>query len=74
MKQFHDYVKDHAERTPDKIALTISGRKITYGALDELACVVARQLVGTGMVASDRVALHAPTSLETIAWEKRDAH
>ncbi|MGF6330505.1 non-ribosomal peptide synthetase component E (peptide arylation enzyme) [Pseudomonas sp. BS3782 TE3695] len=35
MKQFHDYVKDHAERMPDKIALTISGRKITYRALDE---------------------------------------
>lgn len=67
MKQFHDYVKDHAERTPDKIALTISGQKITYGALDELACVVARQLVGTGMATSDRVALHAPTSIETIA-------
>ena len=67
MKQFHDYVKDHAERTPDKIALTISGRKITYGALDELASVVARQLAGTGMTRSDRVALHAPTSIETIA-------
>jgi acyl-CoA synthetase (AMP-forming)/AMP-acid ligase II len=67
MKQFHDYVKDHAERMPDKIALTISGRKITYRALDELACVVARQLTGTGMAANDRVALHAPTSIETIA-------
>lgn len=67
MKQFHDYVKDHAERTPDNIALTISGREITYGALDELACVIARQLVDTGMTASDRVALHAPTSIETIA-------
>lgn len=28
MKQFHDYVKDHSERMPDKIALTISGQKI----------------------------------------------
>ncbi|WPN55460.1 hypothetical protein [Pseudomonas sp. P9_31] len=54
MKQFHDYVKDHAERMPDKIALTISGRQITYGALDELACVVARQLVGTVMACRNR--------------------
>jgi|GEM_PF-4967679 len=35
MKEFHDYVKDHAERTPDNMALTISGREITYRALDE---------------------------------------
>lgn len=67
MKQFHDYVKDHAERTPDNIALTINGREITCGALDALACVVARQLVGTGMTTGDRVALHAPTSIETVA-------
>jgi acyl-CoA synthetase (AMP-forming)/AMP-acid ligase II len=67
MKQFHDYVKDHAERTPDKLALTVSGREISYGALDELASMVAQRLVATGMREGDRVALHAPTSIETIA-------
>jgi non-ribosomal peptide synthetase component F len=40
------------------------GQQLTYA---ELAAAVAQQLLATGMTAGDRVALHAPTSLETIA-------
>lgn len=67
MNAFHTYVQQHAERTPHKIALTVSGRAISYGALDQLACRVAWQLVAGGMTAGDRVALLAPTSIEAIA-------
>lgn len=67
MRPFHHYVKDHAELTPEKIALTVAGQQLTYAELDELAGAVAQQLLATGMTAGDRVALHAPTSLETIA-------
>ncbi|RON08795.1 hypothetical protein BK659_15630 [Pseudomonas brassicacearum] len=67
MKPFHEYVKDHAERTPEKIALAVAGQQLTYAELNELAAAVAQQLLATGMTAGDRVALHAPTSLETIA-------
>jgi len=67
MRPFHEYVKDHALRTPDKTALVVAGQQFTYAELNELADAVARHLLATGMTAGERIALHAPTSFETIA-------
>jgi acyl-CoA synthetase (AMP-forming)/AMP-acid ligase II len=53
-----EYIRDWAELTPDRIALTFYGRDMTYRELNWLIDKAAWGLVDLGVSKGDRVALH----------------
>jgi long-chain acyl-CoA synthetase len=53
---FH-YLKDHAEKTPDKTCIIFYGRKISYGEIDDLSDRFAAYLSSKGLKKGDRVAV-----------------
>ena len=57
-KPASEYVREWAERTPERTAISFYGRDITYRELDSSMDAIARGLVGLGVGAGDRVALH----------------
>ncbi|MFJ3669663.1 amino acid adenylation domain-containing protein [Streptomyces sp. NPDC090106] len=50
-----DRLADHIARTPGAVAVTGSGRSLTYGELDARATVLARRLRAAGVTAGDLV-------------------
>ncbi|BCO84662.1 putative non-ribosomal peptide synthetase [Mycobacterium paraintracellulare] len=57
---------EHAERTPEAIAVTFDGRAMTYRGLDEAANRLAHLLAGRGVGPGQCVALLFPRSAEAI--------
>ncbi len=53
---FH-YLKDHAEKTPDKTCIIFYGKKISYGEIDDLSDRFAAYLASKGLKKGDRVAV-----------------
>ena len=63
-----DWIKCHADATPDKPAILFEGREISYALLDRRIDRCARLLAdGLGIVAGDRVAYLGQNSPEQIA-------
>lgn len=51
---------------PDKIALVVDGRHVTYGEIERMANRVASHLQRRGVVRGDRVAIFLDNGLETV--------
>jgi acyl-CoA synthetase (AMP-forming)/AMP-acid ligase II len=56
-KPTSEYVREWAERTPDKHALIFFGRNISYRELNNMIDRLANGLIGLGMKKGDRVAI-----------------
>jgi long-chain acyl-CoA synthetase len=56
-----------ARHDPDRPAILFEGRRLSYGALDDLASRVAGALLARGVGPGDRVALHLPNIPEFVA-------
>ena len=63
---FYGLVRDHAERTPDRLAIRSASGDITYGRLIELVDVFAGDLDANGLRQGQRVAVWLPSRPETI--------
>lgn len=55
-----------ARALPDKVALVVEDRRVTYAELDEMACRAARGLAGLGLERGDRAVLFLDNSLEAV--------
>ena len=60
-----DFLASHAESTPDKPAVILGDRALTFAALDSRANRVTHAFAGLGCVAEDRVAVMSFNSIET---------
>ncbi|MFI5052577.1 MAG: class I adenylate-forming enzyme family protein [Acidimicrobiales bacterium] len=60
-----DFLASHAESTPDKAAVFLGDRALTFAALDRRANRVAHAFAGIGCAAEDRVAVMSFNSVET---------
>jgi acyl-CoA synthetase (AMP-forming)/AMP-acid ligase II len=59
-----DFLASHAESTPDKPAVILGDRSLTFAALDKRANRVAHAFAGLGCVPEDRVAVMSFNSIE----------
>ncbi|WNZ58795.1 amino acid adenylation domain-containing protein [Myxococcus sp. MxC21-1] len=62
----HRFVEEHAERTPDAIALELGQERLTYGELNRRANRAAHQLIAMGAGPEKLVALAVPRSFEML--------
>src|SRR5579864_8143421 len=60
-----DFLASHAQSMPDKPAVILGDRVLTFAALDKKANRVAHAFAGLGCVAGDRVAVMSFNSIET---------
>jgi acyl-CoA synthetase (AMP-forming)/AMP-acid ligase II len=60
-----DFLASHAQSMPDKPAVILGDRTLTFAALDKRATRVAHAFAGLGCVAEDRVAVMSFNSMET---------
>ncbi|MDN5396527.1 MAG: amino acid adenylation domain-containing protein, partial [Chryseobacterium sp.] len=58
--------EEQVHKTPDKAALILSGRSISYCSLDEKSSLVANYLIGLGIKNDDFVACYHEQSIERI--------
>ena len=58
----HEYLREHARRDPDRVAMTFYGREYTYGWLDEATDRLATHLLDRGIGKGDCVALYMQNS------------
>jgi acyl-CoA synthetase (AMP-forming)/AMP-acid ligase II len=63
---FYGLVRDHAERTPDRLAIRSASGDITYAKLIELVDAFAGDLDANGLRQGQRVAVWLPSRPETI--------
>jgi long-chain acyl-CoA synthetase len=64
--RFETYLRQSAERFPDKAALIASGKRLTYSQLDDLSDELAQGLVNRGIGRGDRVVLFLDNSAEAV--------
>ncbi len=57
LKPIFEYLRIHAENSPEKVAINYYGREIQYSALNTLSDRLANFLIKNGLKKSDRVAL-----------------
>jgi acyl-CoA synthetase (AMP-forming)/AMP-acid ligase II len=57
-KPTSEYIREWAEMTPGKIALSFYGRDISYGELNRMIDKAAWGMVGLGVKKGDRLAIH----------------
>jgi len=57
-------ITQHARSTPDKPALVLHDRVVTFGGFDERTTRLAHALESRGVAADDRVAIMLPNSIE----------
>ena len=62
----HTLFEQHAQRTPDAVALTYEGESLTYAELNAQANRVAHALIARGVQPDDRVALGVERSLAMV--------
>ncbi len=62
------HISHHAARTPDKpvLIMAASGRRLTYGELNERSCQTAHLLRSLGLKKGDSIALAMENSLEMV--------
>ena len=60
----HEFIERQAALTPDAVAVTGSGRSLTYRQLDERANLVAHALLAKGVGPDVMVGLHLPRSVD----------
>jgi non-ribosomal peptide synthetase component F len=58
--------QEHAERTPDAVAVVFEDESLTYGELNKRANQLGRYLIGLGVGPEDVVALAVPQSVEMV--------
>ncbi|XUM24992.1 amino acid adenylation domain-containing protein [Bradyrhizobium oligotrophicum S58] len=51
----HEMIGGHAQRAPERVALTIGGRNVSYGELDRRANRLAHHLIDIGLALDQRV-------------------
>jgi long-chain acyl-CoA synthetase len=61
------FLSDSARRTPDKVALVVGQRRVSYAELDDLAGRLANVLRHSGVKRGDRVVIVADASVLTVA-------
>ena len=62
----HDYLKQSAHRSPDKVALVAQQQRLTYGSLYSSASGLASYLLAHGLQKSDRVAVYVDNCPEAV--------
>ena len=60
MLSLASFILEHARVTPERTALRLGERTVSYGQLDAMASAVARYLVAQGLEVGDKVALSCP--------------
>ncbi|MGJ5068406.1 non-ribosomal peptide synthase/polyketide synthase [Bradyrhizobium oligotrophicum] len=63
----HEMISGHAQRDPERVALTIGGRNVSYGELDRRANRLALRLVGAGLQPDQRVGVVVERNEVTMA-------
>ncbi|WP_315752519.1 MULTISPECIES: non-ribosomal peptide synthase/polyketide synthase [unclassified Bradyrhizobium] len=63
----HEMIRDHAKRDPERVALTIGGRNLSYGELDRRANRIAHHLVEAGLGPDQRVGVVVERNEATMA-------
>lgn len=61
-----DFLESTAKRCPDRVALVVGDRQLTYAEIDADANRVARGLIATGVQPGDRVAICLDNRVETV--------
>lgn len=64
--RFEMFLRQSAERFPDKTALIASGRRLTYSQLDAISDELAQGLIERGVGRGDRVVLFLDNSAEAV--------
>ncbi|MPZ19861.1 MAG: AMP-binding protein, partial [Luteitalea sp.] len=64
--QVEEFLEHSARRLPNKTALVVGERRLTYAELDRLANRVAHGLVQHGVCRGDRVAIYLESSVEAV--------
>ena len=64
-----EWVRTHAERTPDAPAVATSETRLSYGELAERFDILAAHLAASGVVAHDRVLVSLPNTVACVATE-----
>ncbi|HEY4181364.1 MAG TPA: non-ribosomal peptide synthetase [Kofleriaceae bacterium] len=62
----HQLIEAQVDRTPDAVAVTFEGRRLTYRELDEHANQLARQLIAAGVRRGRTVGVRLERSIELI--------
>ncbi|MGJ5093276.1 non-ribosomal peptide synthase/polyketide synthase [Bradyrhizobium oligotrophicum] len=63
----HETISDHAHRDPERVALTIGGRNVSYGELDRRANRLAHHLIEAGLRPDQRVGVVVERTEATMA-------
>ncbi|PIE17297.1 MAG: AMP-dependent synthetase [Proteobacteria bacterium] len=63
----HEYLERNVERCPDKTALIVKDRRLTWADIDEAASRTAHALRSLGVLRGDRVCIYLDNSVETCA-------
>jgi len=63
----HDRFLEHAQRTPQAVALSYGSRVVRYGELERMSAAIAAHLIERGVRADEFVALYYEPSVEMIA-------
>ena len=64
--QVEEFLEASAERFPEKVALIVDGRKLTYRDLDRQANALSHALLKLGVRRGDRVAIALDNSVEAV--------
>jgi amino acid adenylation domain-containing protein len=62
----NDFLRDSADRFPDKVALVCDERQLTYAQIEEQTNRVGNGLLSLGVHRGDRVAVWLPNSVEAV--------
>ena len=62
----NDFLRDSADRFPDKVALVCDERQLTYAQIEEQTNRVGNGLLSLGVDRGDRVAVWLPNSVEAV--------
>lgn len=65
-KLIHQMIREQADRTPDKIAVTYEKDSITYRLLNEKSNILARMLMSAGVCENSMVGIYIPRSVDLI--------
>ena len=60
------FLSQHARRVPDKPAVILGERMLTFGMLDEQSNRMANALLAKGLKQGDRVALYVGNTIELV--------
>jgi acyl-CoA synthetase (AMP-forming)/AMP-acid ligase II len=64
--RFEQFLRQSAERFPEKTALVASGKRLTYSQLDDLSDRLAQGLIDRGIGRGDRVVIFLDNCAEAV--------